>query len=66
MATVTIDKIIARIALAHNISIDMADAIAAQVMQNYHTAGQDIEKTTVTEVKNKVQELINKLNGDKA
>lgn len=66
MATVTIDKIIARIALTHGISIDMADAIAAQVMQNYHTAGQDIEKATVTEVKNKVQELINKLNGDKA
>ena len=66
MATVTIDKIIARIALAHGISIDMADAIAAQVMQNYHTAGQDIEKATVTEVKNKVQELINKLNGGKA
>ena len=66
MATVTIDKIIARIALTHDISIDMADAIAAQVMQNYHTAGQDIKKATVTEVKNKVQELINKLNGDKA
>lgn len=66
MATVTIDKIIARIALTHGVSIDMADAIAAQVMQNYHTAGQDIKKATITEVGNKVQELINKLNGDKA